>query len=160
MEVHALPIPSAQAMNGKGVTQIIRSRSDSTCFRFQTGRLKQKSEGAGSSLHWKPALVDADEKARVRVRFRVLHAQGKVSVQFSGQGAMKGNPAGPPFECIYEEYCGLGIDISQAQAERFSKPNSGAVQDENQRSVQCGSKARALQISTERQKIQNVLFGK
>ena len=47
-----------------------------------------------------------------------------------------------------------------SQAERFSKTNSGAVQDQNQGPVECGSEARALEISAERQEIENVLFGK
>ena len=48
---------------------------------------------------------------------------------------MKGNPSGPSLEGVYKENGGSGIHVSHSQAKRFSKTNSGTVQDQNQRPV-------------------------
>jgi hypothetical protein len=66
---------------------------------------------------------------------------------------MKGNPSGPAFEGVDKENGRSSIHVPDAQAERFSKANSGAVEDQNQGSVERSSKARALEISAERQEI-------
>lgn len=93
MKVDAFFIPSAQAAIGEGVTQIIWSRSNPSSFWLQTGRLEEKSEGAGGGFDWKGALVNANEKARIWVGLRESHTGAKVSVQFSGEGTMKWNPS-------------------------------------------------------------------
>ena len=73
---------------------------------------------------------------------------------------MKRNPSGPSLEGVYKENGGSSIHVSHSQAERFSKTNSGTVQDQNQCPVECGSEGRAFEISAERQEMENVLFRK
>ena len=73
---------------------------------------------------------------------------------------MKRNPSSPPLEGVDKENGGSSIHVSHSQAKRFSKTNSGTVQDQNQRPVECGSEERAFEISAERQEMENVLFGK
>src|SRR5579859_4487878 len=73
---------------------------------------------------------------------------------------MKWNPSSPTLECVNKENGFACIHVSQAQAECFSKTNSGTVQDQNQGPVECGAEARAFEISAERQEMQDILFGK
>jgi|SRR5258705_1915025 len=73
---------------------------------------------------------------------------------------MERDPSGPSLEGVYKENGGSSIHVSHPQAKGLSKTDSGTVQDQNQRSVECSSEVRPLEISAERQKIENVLFGK
>ena len=73
---------------------------------------------------------------------------------------MKRHPSRPPLEGVDEENGGPTIHVPHAQAERFSKTNPSAIEDQNQRPVKSGSKERALKISAQRQESSNVLFGK
>src|ERR1700675_724554 len=73
---------------------------------------------------------------------------------------MKRNPSGSSLEGVYKENGGSSIHVSHSQAKRFAKTNTGTVQDQNQRPVECCSEERAFEISTQRQEIENVLFGK
>src|SRR6516162_286775 len=73
---------------------------------------------------------------------------------------MKGNPSRPALEGIDKKNSRPSIHVPHAQAKRFSKTNSSAVKDQNQGPVERSSKARTLEISAERQQIQNVLLGK
>ena len=73
---------------------------------------------------------------------------------------MKGDPTSPALKRIDKKNGGSRIHVPHSQAKGFSKTNAGAVQDQNQGSVKCGAEGRALQISTELQKIDNVLFRK
>src|SRR5262245_27640591 len=71
---------------------------------------------------------------------------------------MKGDPSRPPLESVDVVDSGSRVHIPHSQAERFSETNAGAVQDQNQRSVKCGSKGWALQNSTQLQKMKNIPF--
>jgi hypothetical protein len=135
MEVGALAIPSAQTVNGEGVTQVIRAWPDSTFFGLQTGSLEQNTESASRGLNRQPALVHANEEACVPIGCRIRQASANISIKLSGQRGMKRDPSGPSFEGIYIENGGLSVHVSHSQAKRFSKTNSGTVQDQNQRPV-------------------------
>jgi hypothetical protein len=160
MEIHALAIPLAQTVSGKSVAQIIGAWPDAALFRLQPSPHKQKAEGVSCGLNRKPASVHADEKTCIPFRRAIRHASSKVSIQFSGEGTMKGNPPSPSLESVDKENAGSSIHILQAEAKRFSKPNSGTVQDQNQRPVKCGSERRVLEISAKTQKVEDVRFGK
>src|SRR5512132_403885 len=71
---------------------------------------------------------------------------------------MKGDPSRPPLESVDKEDGGSRIHIPHSEAKRFSKTNAGAVQDQNQRPVQCGSEGWPFQIGAKFQKMKNVLF--
>ena len=73
---------------------------------------------------------------------------------------MERDPSGPSLEGVYKENGGSGIHVSHSEAKGLSKADSGTVKDQNQRPVECGSELWPLEISAERQEIENVLFGK
>ena len=73
---------------------------------------------------------------------------------------MKRNPSGPPLEGVDKENGSPSVHVLHSQAKRFAKTNAGAVQDQNQGPVECGSEERSLEISAERQEVEDVLFGK
>src|ERR1700693_1778639 len=73
---------------------------------------------------------------------------------------MKRDPPGSSLEGVDKENGGSSVHVSHSQAKRFSKSNSGAIQDQNQCPVKCGSERRALEIIAERQEMENVLLRK
>ena len=81
VEVHALPIPSAKPMNSEGMPEVIRTGADASLFWLQAGHSKQTAQRATSGLNRQDPLVNANEKARVWSRGRILPAVRKVAVQ-------------------------------------------------------------------------------
>src|SRR5205809_201364 len=73
---------------------------------------------------------------------------------------MKRDPPGSSLEGVDKENGGSSVHVSHSQAKRFSKSNSGTVQDQNQCPVKWGSEGWALEIRAERQEMENVLFRK
>jgi hypothetical protein len=73
---------------------------------------------------------------------------------------MKRNPSGSSLEGVYKENGGSSIHVSHSQAKGLSKTDSGTVQDQNQRPVEYGSEVWPLEISAERQEMENILFRK
>ena len=78
MQVHSLAIPSAQTVNGEGMTEVVRPRSDATAFRFQSGQLKQNTESVRGGLDRKSASVHANKEPCILVRCRIRHAGSKI----------------------------------------------------------------------------------
>jgi hypothetical protein len=66
MEVHTLPVPSAQSLHSEGMAQVIWSRSAPARFRLQTGQLEKMPESAACGLNWQSGLVGTDEESHVR----------------------------------------------------------------------------------------------
>jgi hypothetical protein len=83
MEVDTFTVPSAQTVTGEGMAQVIGSRPDPTLVGLQPGQFEQNTESASCGLNRQPALVRANEEASPYVRWRVLHASGEVSIEFS-----------------------------------------------------------------------------
>src|ERR1700733_2732323 len=73
---------------------------------------------------------------------------------------MKRNPSSAPLEGVDKENGSSSVHVLHLQSKCFSKTNASAVQDQNQGPVECGSEERALEISAERQEVENVPFGK
>jgi hypothetical protein len=81
-----------------------------------------------------------------------------IFVQLSGQRTVKGYPSGPSLKLLDEEKSLARIDISHPEAERFPKTQPGAVEQQNQGSVQASPEPRPIQWLAEFEQLMDIFL--
>ena len=103
-------------------------------------------------------MVRAHEEAIIRFCGSEGAASQDIFVQLAGQRAVKGYPSRPPLKLLDEEKPRTGIDISHPETERFPKTQAGAVEQQNQGSVQASPEPRPIQWLAEFEQLMNVFL--
>jgi len=143
MEIAAFAIPPLKAMNGHGVTQIVKSRADTTGGGFEAAAAKEHPEVMGDVLNLpRPAIFSREnESIRAEIGRAVLL---QPATQSACEVAMERHPANPALAWSHPETGFTQIKVPAPNPERFADTQPCAVKHDDQKPIAAPGSRRAV----------------
>jgi hypothetical protein len=153
MDIGTCSIPALQSLAGERVPEVGRSWSDPTGVGLHAGAAEQRAERTVRSADREACLVTSDEQAIVGASpcIHVSLSLEEVALDFARERPMKWDTTCSALALSNEEDPVIEIDVAESKSERFAEPEAGAVEDEQERPIQAGSKCGPIERRREAQ---------
>jgi hypothetical protein len=121
VNIHACPVPRGETVDGKGVAQIVRARSDPTTERLEPQATEHAANDARDPRDEKRLAVRTNQERSMGCGRGKAVAMSSILLQFLGQVFAEWNPARLPFALPDIEHASVEVDILDLKPDGLAK---------------------------------------